>query len=244
VNIYNHQEQRASRLQEKEQQLRLDLTKMAEASAQKDLDRDSKERLQAQAEETKRMLAGVTAELARGNQQLKKMQFTMQGDQALVKRTQQLGSALEKSNLTEADATLGAVEKLLKDKPEYAEYITGPKSILPDAVVGSEIAAARQAFNKLFNVTLKLRSGAAVTQQELDRLKQEFGVGVAKKTDQVFSAVKQARDIIKKHYTSVASGYGPDVVKAYNENMRGLSGSPVLEPANAGNKVVDFGDLK
>lgn len=148
---------------------------------------------------------------------------------ALQKRTQALGGALEKANLPEADATLRAVEDILAKKPELAEWISGPKSAVPDVMAPKDVQDARQAFAKLFNVTLKLRSGAAVTQQELDRLKGEFGVGVTKDPAQVGSAVEQARNLITKHYRSVSSGHGPDALNAYNENLRATGGTPLLE---------------
>jgi hypothetical protein len=150
--------------------------------------------------------------------------------QQLQTQTQKLGKSLEQAGLTEGDATLAQVEDALKKDPSIAEYITGPKSLLPDRLVSSEVRDARQAFQKLFNITLKMRSGAAVTEQELSRLKQEFGVGIAKDPEQIGRAIDQARNIQKKHYGAIVGGYGPDVLKAYNDNLEQIGGRVVLRP--------------
>lgn len=232
VTMYNRQEDRAARLQQAKEALEVRLAQLQQQGANQDA-----------MLEIRRQGMALQAEIAKSNQELKRMQFTMKADQQLQKSVQQLGGALEKANLPEADATLAAVEDILKKNPGIAEYISGPKSAIPDMALNSEITAARQAFNKLFNVTLKLRSGAAVTQQELDRLKQEFGVGITKKPEQVGKAVEQARNIIAKHYKSVAGGFGTDALNAYNENIRGVGGRPVLDAADVP-KVIDFGSLK
>lgn len=231
MGIYNKQEDRAARLQQAHDALEARRQELEMKISDKSLDREQKDRFNTMMAEMKQQGLNLQGEIARGNQELKKMQFTMKADQDLVKNTQKLQSALEKANLPEADATLGAVEEALKKNPNVAEYINGPKSILPDAVVGPEITQARQAVNKLFNITLKARSGAAVTQQELDRLKQEFAIGVTKKPSQLQDAIDQARNILSKHYTSVTAGFGKDALDAYNENIRGFGGRVVLDSA-------------
>lgn len=240
MQMYQRQEDRIDR-----QSARADA--LAERSRQYDLalenkalDREQRAMLAAQADETKRLIAAQTAETQRMRYELDQAKAQGIKDDKLRKETIGLSGALNKANLPEADATLGNVEQMLKAKPELAQWITGPKSQIPDMLAPKEAVEARQAFNKLFNVTLKLRSGAAVTEQELNRLKSEFGVGIAKAPSQVFTAVQQARDIIQKHYRAVAAGYGPDVLKSYNENINSLGGNSVLGDSP---KVVNFSDL-
>lgn len=229
VSLYKNQEDRAARVQQAHDTLEARRQELEMKISDKSLDRDQKERFNTMMAELKLQGLAMQGELARSNQELKKMQFGMKADQGLQKQVQQLGGALEKANLPEADAVLGNVETALKKNPDLAEYLSGPKSVLPDMVVGNDIAAGRQAFNKLFNITLKNRSGSAVTSQELDRLKQEFATGAFKTPKQLQSAVDQARDIINKHYTSVTAGFGPEALDAYNENIRGLGGKVTLE---------------
>lgn len=180
-------------------------------------------------EEMAAQQATVTAELRRAGLQVQQDRAADQRDKQRNTQTQQLGAALEKANLPEADAVLGAVETHLKKAPEVAEYLSGPKSLLPDALVPQHVREARQAFSKLFNITLKTRSGAAVTNQELERLKQEFATGAFKTAAQLNAAVDQARNIINKHYAAVAGGFHPDALKGYNENVRQFGGRVVLE---------------
>ena len=178
-------------------------------------------------------------------QQMKLMGIEIQRDRAtnaqqqgVQKQTQQLGTALERAGLTEGDAVLRGVEDALKAKPDLAEYLSGPKSLLPDMVVDKDIAAGRQAFQKLFNITLKNRSGAAVTNQELDRLKNEFATGAFKTPDQLRAGVDQARKIISDHYRGVAAGFSPAALEQYNQNLRETGGTPLLEQGAAPPKTT------
>lgn len=150
------------------------------------------------------------------------------GNQQVQKQVAQLGAALEKANLPEADAVIAKVEEVLSKAPQVAEYLSGPKSVIPDMALPADITEGKQAFQKLFNITLKNRSGAAVTNQELERLKQEFGAGVFKTPQQLRNAVEQARNIINKHYASIASGFGKDALDAYNENAKAVGARVVL----------------
>lgn len=231
VNLYNQQEARAARLQQAHDALEARRSELELRISDKALDREQKDRFNTMMGDMKAQQLALQGEIAKGNQELKRMQFGMKADQGLQKQVQQLGGALEKANLPEADAVLGSVEDALKKTPKLAEYLSGPKSMLPDMVVGNEIATGRQAFQKLFNITLKNRSGSAVTNQELDRLKQEFATGAFKTDKQLQSAVDQARNIINKHYASVSSGFGKDALDAYNENVRGFGGRVVLDSA-------------
>ena len=144
-------------------------------------------------------------------------------------KVQHLGTALERANLPEADAVLRGVEDALKKNPDLPKYLGGPGSVRPDWSLPQPIREGRQAFQKLFNITLKNRSGAAVTIPEFERLKNEFATGVWKHPDQVKAGVEQARTIISDHYRSVAAGFGPDALKGYNENLRATGGTPLLE---------------
>lgn len=176
-------------------------------------------------------LKAMGLEITRQGQQIQIQKLEQVVTQIANRNVQQLGVALERANLPEADAVLKGVENALSANPDLASYISGPKSILPDITPGLQdsVRAGRQAFQKLFNITLKNRSGAAVTIPEFERLKQEFATGVWKKPEQLVEGVRQARDIIQNHYRSVASGFGPEVLKAYNENARQFGGSAILE---------------
>jgi hypothetical protein len=243
MSIFNRQEDRAAKLEENKKAYELKLYDIAQRADDKRLDRESRDSLAKQADETKRLLGAITGELAKSNQALKATQFHLKADKDLQSSVRQLGGALEKANLPQMDAVLGNVEKALEDNPGVAEYISGGKAWRPDLSVPDDVKSARQAFQKLFNITLKDRSGSAVTNQELDRLKQEFATGVFKTDTQLKDAVEKARGIINAHYSGIAASYGTAALKAYNENLRNTGGKVVLEPRGA-TKVIDFGDLE
>lgn len=237
VNLINQKEARAAWLQQASDALDMRMVQINqahEANMQRITDSkaraDEAARHNKAAEELRKQGLTLQGEIAKGNQELKKLQFTMKADQGLQGNVTKLGAALEKAKLPHADAVLADVEKALEKTPEVAEFISGPKSLLPDLAVKDDVKFARQAFKKLFNITLQDRSGAAVTNQELERLKQEFATGAFKTDKQLSEAVEKARGIINAHYAGVAGAFGPDVLNAYNENIRGVGGRVVLEP--------------
>lgn len=144
------------------------------------------------------------------------------------KQVTQLSKGLEQANLPATNATLVSAEAALK-VPGMAEYITGPKSAFPDRAVSAEVRSGRQAIKRLFNTELKNRSGAAVTNQELERLKDEFGQGFFKTDDQLSGAVTRAREIINAHFRGVAAGFPKEVLETYNQNLTDIGGTPVID---------------
>jgi hypothetical protein len=73
-----------------------------------------------------------------------------------------------------------------------------------------------------------MRSGSAVTQQELDLLKSEFGIGGMKSQVQIENAVKAAREIMTNHYAGIASGYGKPAFDQVNSNREELGLSKIV----------------
>ncbi len=49
-----------------------------------------------------------------------------------------------------------------------------------------------------------------------------------KTPQQLRKTVEQARNIINKHYASIASGFGKDALDAYNENAKAIGARVVL----------------
>jgi hypothetical protein len=235
VQLYTKEQERLSREQARKDSLEQRQYEVDARLMDKALDRESRERLQQQSNDIKLLIANQNAAIARSGQDLRLAMLDFNLRQKTDEKTrgevQKLGAALEKANLPESDAVLGAVEKALEKTPSLGDYLAGPKSAVPDIAlrttgISAEEAQAiregRQAFQKLFNITLKNRSGAAVTIPEFERLKKEFATGVWKDPKQLEAGVKQAREIIQKHYASVAAGFGKDTLKAYNDNLQGL----------------------
>lgn len=139
------------------------------------------------------------------------------------RQVQQLGRDFEKAGLPQM---IPVVERAMQITPQQAAFITGPGAMLPDRAVPQDVREARQALSKLFNITLKDRSGAAVTYQELERLKTEFGQGLIKTPQQLLTAIRDARGIVESHYTGVGASYGKEALDAYNANLEAIGGAP------------------
>lgn len=241
VQLFNAHEQRLDRVQARADALEMRRIQLEQMSSEKALDRESRENIAKAQDATRRLHEATLGEIARMRQEATDAKAAQIKDEKVRGDVRKMSQDLNKANLPEIDAVLGNVEKALQN-PEVASAIATPNSLRPDWTLPAEIRNGKQDFQKLFNITLKNRSGAAVTNQELERLKQEFGAGVFKTPEQIKDAVAKMRGIIQKHYAGIAAGYGKDVLKAYNENLSGMGGSVVLDP-DAPAKVVNFSDL-
>jgi hypothetical protein len=244
VGLYNAQEQRAARMQTAQEQLDFRRQQLEQQAQNAQLNREQRAELAAQAAEMRRQSIAMQAEIARGNQEFRRLGLDLQREkidatrgQQSNRQVQQLGTALEKANIPQMVSVLDNAENVVNNK-ELAQYITGPKSIIPDFATSREITDARQAVEKLFNITLKDRSGAAVTNQELERLKSEFGKGIFKKPEQLQSAIVAARGIIENHYKGIAAGFGANALDEYNRNMVEMGGKPL----KTGGEINSTGD--
>lgn len=162
--------------------------------------------------------------------QLRLHELGRKEDEDTQKKVSQLGQRIETAKLNEADATLGNVETAIEKNPKILEYATGPGSLRPDFSLPTNIALGRQAIEKLFNIELKNRSGAAVTIPEFERLKTEYAKGVFKTPAQLKGAIEQARGILNNHYRGIVAGYEPRILNLYNENLKAVGGTPIIIP--------------
>jgi hypothetical protein len=100
-------------------------------------------------------------------------------------RLKEVRDAVEKSKTAGSLSSLGLAEnkvnELLSKTGNIPGFGTG--AFLPDVLVGAQGREVRQLVQTLTNITLKDRSGAAVTTPEFDRLKRELGTSITK-TDQ------------------------------------------------------------
>ena len=88
----------------------------------------------------------------------------------------------------------------------------------------SKAKDARSAFSRLFNITLKNRSGATVTPAELERLKEEFNTGKFKTDTDLRNAYNRALKILKDHVGSVLASYPKEVQeKFFKQGAKGFS---------------------
>jgi hypothetical protein len=111
--------------------------------------------------------------------------------------------------------------------PDQGKNIPGygtMAGMLPTWAVSSEGKSLRQKMAKLFNVELKDRSGAAVIDSELERLKGEFGSGRWNDEQQLREGVTNYVRRLKEIANNVVSGSDPEAVEEYQRrggrNMR------------------------
>ena len=100
----------------------------------------------------------------------------------------------------------------------------------PDWAVSTDAQDLRQQITKLFNIDLAERSGAAVTKQELDRLKDEFKSGAWKTDRQLVQGIRKYRELLESYKKHAFSGYTQEVVNRYQEQ----GGLTFKKPIEAG----------
>lgn len=239
MQIFNQQENRVATLQRHKESLAARQQELQMRMEDRAATREQQGQYQQMMVQLRREALGLQSQIAQGNQSLQALRIEMMGDKVQREKakenlqiTQKLGAAFEKAGLPQMDEVLRQAEAAIA-KDDVLAYVNGPKSSIPDFAVGKEITDARQSVQKLFNITLKDRSGAAVTTQELERLKSEFGQGLFKTPAQLRNAVTKARTIVENHYKGIAAGFGKGALDSYNQNMEEIGGNKVLTGPSA-----------
>jgi hypothetical protein len=136
--------------------------------------------------------------------------------QKFDKKVESFSKEIEKSGIVDIESTITDVETMLneitKDDPNADIPGFGVTAKLPDFAISEEGRMLRQRVATLFNMTLKDRSGAAVTPHEMKRLKEEFGQGLIKTDEQLLDALQRFRGVVDKHKLTLAAGFDDDVV--------------------------------
>lgn len=107
-------------------------------------------------------------------------------------------------------------------------YVNGKKKDLPGVSVpllgrvsayssGARNLAA--AADKLFNITLKDRSGASITPPEFQALKREFEQGKFNTEPELISGMQRAKRAIDNEIRSRKAGFSPEVLAVYEERL-------------------------
>ena len=247
MNIYNQQETRRARLEQHKESLAAKAQELETRMQDRQATREQQAQYQQAMIGIRQQSLAIQGEIARGNQELQRMRIEMTGDKVTrdnertkLQTTQKLGAAFEKASLPEMTTVLAQAQAAVADD-KILEWVNGPKSSIPDMVAPKEVTDARQAIAKLFNITLKDRSGAAVTIQELERLKKEFGAGVFKKPEQLREAISKMNEIVENHYRGIAAGFGKTALDDYNKNMEEIGGRAVLKGSGIP-KITGDGD--
>ena len=89
-------------------------------------------------------------------------------------------------------------------------------NMLPNMAVSEAGVLNRQDLAPLRNITLKNRSGQAVTSGEWERFKDELGSGAGMNATALRRGVAELKRLIAREGVSIGAGYNDEVVKAYN----------------------------
>lgn len=166
-------------------------------------------------------------------------------------RKQKYGEAIQKQGIVGARTALDELKtniSALKKKGRWGENLFKGKSPIDSA--GNWIAAKAgaigaadedlqpflESYQRIINQVLKERSGAAVTQQEYERLMKEFGASVSQGPAAIARAVKKIERALQRDEDAVKRTYGMDAVQAY-ESERLPSRAPREGRAAAPGKV-------
>lgn len=230
VSIFNQAENRAARLQQALLENQRHERELEARLADRSLDRESRERLAVQADETKRMLGNLQAETARSNNELRRLQLHMMGQGQLDKKVTAFANELQQNKIPALSASITTANDLLKnyentDIPGLGLFVGSKK--YPDALRTKEANDVRSTLQSVSNDLLNLYSGLAVTLPEAERRELE-----EMKNGQFTSAdFKNAWPRIVNRYNTVvgnlSAGAGPDVLKEYQSRSGAMKLSPL-----------------
>jgi len=160
-------------------------------------------------------------------------------------QAERFSKSMEKSGIPDALSTLEDLETELGSSIEDATSMPGygrVAGLVPDALVGEKAGKIRQLVQKLANVTLKQRSGAAVTNQEYARFKKEYGTGTFVSDDRLIDALKSYKKAIGSIMQNYEAGINPEAKQRYQE--RGGVDSSSIRQKKQGHQPGDIINVK
>lgn len=153
------------------------------------------------------------------NQELVQNQRDTNNQFQTQRQTTVLTNQLEKASVPQAQAVLDNINGIISKYPpgQLPGYgvVDGLK---PMWALSQDGQTLRQAVAQLANINLKVRSGAAVTQQEYDRFKQELGNSAFVPEARIRQGIGQMQNLVEAEKKHFVAGTPRDVVKSYEEN--------------------------
>lgn len=190
--------------------------------------RDRKENLQtqiAQRQETRQL-----------TDTMREQERERKASELLEKKVTGYADTLQKTGIPAAISTVENVDRVVPktgDIPGYGRVV----GAMPDILVSAEGENVRQAISSLFNIELKDRSGAAVTDQELQRLRKEFGEGTWKSDEQLRKGIEQYKSRLREVIRNIEAGVNPEA-KAEYQARGGRDFSSALGGGKSEEKVI------
>jgi len=130
-----------------------------------------------------------------------------------------LGKQYSGSGLGDLESTLTSLEEDLKKYEGKDIPGAGLTAFLPGVALSTEGRSIKQRVAELRNKLLKVRSGAAVTDAEFQRLSEEMGAWTGTSDRELLQFVSQIRKTLDDGKAHIFAGYEPEVVELYQTEI-------------------------
>ena len=148
----------------------------------------------------------------------------------LDKKINDYAKWIDKSGIPELTSSIKEIERITSSHQDLPGF--GQTSMVPDLLISQEGEDLRSSVRNLFNITLKDRSGAAVTTQELERLKGEFEDGKWKTDDALRRGLTKYVTRLKEKMRNIAGGTDPEAIAVYQQSRGGADFLGDIDKAN------------
>jgi hypothetical protein len=143
-----------------------------------------------------------------------------QQDQNRQKQVTQFSNQMEKTGIPQLQQALDTIDSIMQKYPPGSDLPGyGPiDGLRPTWSLGEDGQRLRQAIQSITNITLKNRSGAAVTDQEFERFRQEMGSSAFLPEARIRQGIDQMRGILNAQKRNAIAGVSDDVLGDYEAN--------------------------
>ena len=139
----------------------------------------------------------------------------VKASEALDKKVKIYKDDLQKSSIPALSNAIQQVQEVLPEKGDVPGF--GATASVPDSMLSADGQKLRQRTATLFNITLKARSGAAVVDTELERLKEEFGSGKMRTDALIRQGIQSYIRRLQEVSKNITGGTPPEVIEKYQE---------------------------
>lgn len=171
---------------------------------------------------------GRNAELDQQRREDKKDAAEAKAKDKLDTRVTKYSEEMQQTGVPKALGQLEIIHGIMDKSEDVPGF--GQTAALPDLMISREGQDLRQATQTLFNIELKDRSGAAVVDQELQRLKAEFGQGNWKTDRQLREGIrmyeKRLHEVIRNMNAGVDSSVADEYAARGGRDTRKYQPSP------------------
>jgi hypothetical protein len=137
----------------------------------------------------------------------------------LEKKVKDYSTWVDKNQISEINDTISHIQDITQSHKDLPGF--GQTALAPNWMISKEGEDLRSQVQNLFNLTLKMRSGAAVTDQEMRRLYKEFQDGKWRDDDALRRGLQQYLSRVKEKVRNTNAGTDPDALAVYQSGERG-----------------------